>query len=151
MVIAVEPRVGYEKIRLGMSRREALSCLGQPASIETSSDGDESWQYDDVQLSFLAEEDFKLSSITFFSPKYSLQGHQLVGRSVAELKLETSLGRLPKSRTRETMECLQAGTLEIPAMDCTLWIEDMNVTNFTIYPAYSDDGEEVTWPTKPAA
>ncbi|MEL6339067.1 MAG: hypothetical protein AAFP04_09795 [Myxococcota bacterium] len=133
-----------------MTRAEVAERLGDPGGIDCQSNesGDEDWRYTrlSLSLSFADEDDLRLGAITFSSPRYLLAGHSLVGRSIAELKMEVSLQKLPPLSIDEHVDFLGATNFEIETFGCTVWARDFIVQNFTIYPRYDDSGETPIWP-----
>lgn len=94
----IKPKVGFNNVRLGMTRKEVLALLGKPlsTSILKSSSKDNAeygyeWIYSEgVELVFFNEYDYLLSEITITSKEGRFREKELIGLSEEKLKHDFS-------------------------------------------------------------
>jgi len=146
----VHPLIGIGEIILGSTQSEIIEVIGEPDSTDIKEwpyiQKEESWHFHNMKLdlSFDSENKFRLSSITVFSRKATLDGFNLVGVSEKELT-----ERFPSIILDEDFE-ENGRNLIYPKKEISFWLVDNMVVNFTIFPEYDDTGEHVLWPNHTA-
>lgn len=136
------PKTGIDKIRLGMSKQEITTLLGQPISTESNPD-DDIWEFkNDIELSFQKDDDYLLSSIIASSPSALLTSKKVVGISEAEFfsnfpsfELDEDFGANGKSYWSDELQLMA-------------WLFEGEVFNVTIFPEYRDSDDAPIWPKK---
>lgn len=144
---------GFDKIKLGMSRKDIENILGEPDEIETHDypEGGQSitlsYHEDGFDLTFESENDYKLSYISVFSDKFSLDNQIKVGQTKKEV-----LQKLNKSDFSEP-EIEDVGGEEYPDNELAflkneninLWFSDEELDEIQFGPFWKDD-ETPVWP-----
>ena len=96
MYMQIKPKIGFDNVRLGTSRKEVLVILGEPSSKSTltslSKDKEEygyNWKYKGgIELSFFDDYDYLLSEISIKSEEALFREKKLIGLSEQDLKCE---------------------------------------------------------------
>lgn len=85
----IEIGVGIGEIKFGMTRDQVLAILGKPTEKEIEQDAEtgssfETWDYEEIGLAFTFDEilDWKLETISVFSPEIQLNGTGLIGKNI---------------------------------------------------------------------
>ncbi len=134
------PKVGVDSIRLGMSQGEVQVKLGIPASKESTAD-EEIWEFDNgLELSFQAEDNFRLSSITVLAGSAVLDSKPIIGISESELESIFPEFRLDED-FKQDGKSYYADELQIMA-----WVFDGEVFNLVVFPEYDETSELPVWP-----
>ncbi len=147
------PFVGFDQIRLGQTLGQTELLLGKPSEINKEIFRDESldmiMKYHDlgVDLTFSADDDFLLGSITFLSRNYLLKGISLIGLPEDEfLRMGSAL--YPDLQIDDHLTELNAKDYISDSNGLTFWIQDGIVESISIFPDYEDDDDTPIWPSK---
>lgn len=149
MNIEIQPFVGFGQIQFGQTIEQVKSLLGEPTNStrEKHEDGtdDISLLYgkQGVELSFMSEDDFRLGLITCYAPTYTLDGTAYTGLSEEDFKKTASFDDL-----KQDDEFAEPDTKDytVESKGLSFWIQDGFVESITLFPEYSEDGEEIVWP-----
>jgi hypothetical protein len=134
------PKVGINNIKLGMNQKDVQALLGQPTAKEKT-DEEEIWEFEDeLELSFQAEDNFRLSSITIMSDTAVLDSRQIIGITESELESIFPEFRLDEDFNKDG-KSYYADELQIMA-----WVFDGEVFNVVIFPEYDENTELPMWP-----
>ena len=134
------PKVGVDSIKLGMKQREVQAILGAPAAIEKIDD-EELWEFDSgLELSFLADNSFRLSSISVMADSVLLDAKPIIGIAESELAQVFPAFR-PDEDYKKDGKSYYADAWEIMA-----WVFDGEVFNLVIFPEYDEQTEQPIWP-----
>ena len=136
------PKIGIEKIRLGMSKQAITKLLGQPISTESNPE-DDIWEFkNDIELSFQKDDNYLLSSIIVSNPSALLKSKKIIGISEAEFfsnfptfELDEDFGENGKSYWSDELQLMA-------------WLFEVEVFNVTIFPKYRDSDDTPIWPKK---
>lgn len=135
------PKIGIDKIRLGMSKQDITKLLGQPVSTESNPD-DDIWEFkNDIELSFQKDDNYLLSSIIISNPSTLLESKKIIGINEAEFfssfttfELDEDFGENGKSYWSDEFQLMA-------------WLFEGEVFNVTIFPEYTDNDTPI-WPKK---
>lgn len=134
------PKIGLDNIKLGMSRSDAQSKLGAPASKENQAE-EEIWEYESgIELSFQEEDENRLSSITVFAESALLDSKPIIGITEAELQSIFPSFQLDED-FKQDGKSYYADDLQIMA-----WVFEGEVFNVIIFPEYDEETELPIWP-----
>ncbi|MBT1064530.1 DUF3192 domain-containing protein [Bowmanella sp. Y26] len=143
----IEPKIGIDKIKLGMSMDQVRTLLGDPDNIEIfipienqPEDRSFNWFYGDTEYSFDSEDQFLLSSIQSSSSELLLNKKPIIGISAKEL-----LSRFPSVELDDEFE-FDIDEYRHSELQLSFWVKDGTVYLVTIYPEYNKKGTEVIWP-----
>lgn len=98
-----------------------------------------------VDLTFSADDEFLLGSITFFSKDFLLKGISLIGLPEAEF-LRKGTNIYPDLRLDDDFIDQNAKDYISISNGLTFWIQDGVVENISIFPDYEDDNDTPIWP-----
>lgn len=134
------PKTGIDNIKLGISRNDAQSKLGKPASKEQQGE-EEIWEYESgIELSFQAEDEYRLSSITVFAESALLDSKPIIG--ITEEELESIFPSFQMDEDfKQDGKSFYADDLQIMA-----WVFEGEVFNIIIFPEYDEESELPIWP-----
>ena len=80
------PKIGVDNIKLGMKQKDVKALLGAPTNIEKVEEED-IWEFENgLELSFQAEDSYRLSSITVMADSALLDSKPIVGISESDLE-----------------------------------------------------------------
>ncbi|MEN0039294.1 MAG: hypothetical protein AAGC78_19610 [Cellvibrio sp.] len=134
------PKVGVDKIKLGMNQKDAQAISGAPANKEKAEE-EEIWEFDSgLELSFQAEDNYRLSSITVMDPTALLDSKPIIGITESELESIFPEFRLDED-FKQDGKSYYADSLQIMA-----WVFDGEVFNVVIFPEYDENTELPIWP-----
>ncbi len=143
----IAPKIGVDKIKLGMSMDQVRALLGDPDNIETFIPIEKqpecrsiNWFYGDTEYSFDSEDRFLLSSIQSSCSNLILNNLPLIGISTKELQT-----RFPSAELDEEFE-FDIDEYRHSELQLSFWVKDDTVYMVTIYPEYNKEGTEVIWP-----
>ena len=96
MYMQIKPKIGFDNVRLGTSRKEVLVTLGEPSSkcilTSLSKDKEEygyNWKYKGgIELLFFDDYDYLLSEIHIKSEEALFREKKLIGLSEQDFKCE---------------------------------------------------------------
>lgn len=148
----VEPFVGFGPIVFGMKRREVLAAMGVPESKERTSFPDGStnvnWEYSQagVELSFSSEYGYRLGTITFTRPEFTLRGVKVVGIAETALVRKVEQGVLPAFVLTDRYPFMSATNYDFDEEGLNLWCNDGVVENLTLFVRYDPSGRWPQWP-----
>lgn len=141
------PKIGIDKIKLGMSMNQVRSILGDPDNIETfipieerPEDRTIDWFYGDIEYSFNSEDEFLLGSIQCSCSKLTLNNLSIIGMSAKELKI-----RFPTAKLDDEFD-FDIDEYRHPELQLSFWVKDNIVYLVTVYPEYNKEGTKVIWP-----
>ena len=134
------PKKGVDNIKLGMSKKDAQALLGAPASIEKIEE-EEIWEFESgLELSFQAEDSYRLSSITVMADSALLNSKPIIGITESELENIFPAFSLDEDFKKDGKSYF-ADELQIMA-----WVFDGEVFNVVIFPEYDEHTELPIWP-----
>jgi len=134
------PKVGVDSIKLGMSKKDVQTRLGAPANIEKVEE-EEIWEFESgLELSFQAEDNYRLSSITVMAESALLDSKSIIGITESELESFFPGFRLDEDFNKDG-KSYYADELQIMA-----WVFDGEVFNIVIFPEYDEHTELPIWP-----
>ncbi len=148
-----KPFYGVDPFVLGRRREQIQAVAGAPDAISAASYLDdvaqESWRYQNagVELDFLADEDWRLASITIESPDISINGTCFVG--LAALQLIEAAAAAGIADLVQTADFDGDGTsYESDDFGLMIWVANGVVVNLTLFPKYDEVGDKPVWPDK---
>jgi hypothetical protein len=134
------PKVGVDNIKLGMNQNDVQAILGAPASIEKIEE-EEIWEFESgLELSFQAEDSYRLSSITVMAESALLDSKPIIGITESELESIFPGFHLDEDFKKDG-KSYYADDLQIMA-----WVFDKEVFNVVIFPEYDESSELPIWP-----
>lgn len=134
------PKVGVDNIKLGMNKKDVQAILGAAATIEKVEE-EEIWEFESgLELSFQAEDNYRLSSITVMAESALLDSKSLIGITESELESFFPGFRLDEDFNKDG-KSYYADELQIMA-----WVFDGEVFNVVIFPEYDEHTELPIWP-----
>lgn len=134
------PKTGVDNIKLGMSQGEVQNRLGAPAEKEKM-EGEDIWEFEGgLELSFQAEDNYRLSSITVMADSALLDSKPIIGITESELESIFPAFRLDEDFKKDG-KSYYADELQIMA-----WVFDGEVFNVVIFPEYDESTELPIWP-----
>lgn len=134
------PKIGVDNITLGMSKKDVQAQLGEPASIDKLAE-EEIWEFDSgLELSFQAEDAYRLSSITVMADSAMLDSKPIIGINESELENIFPAFSLDEDFKKDGKSYF-ADELQIMA-----WVFDGEVFNVVIFPEYDEHTELPIWP-----
>jgi len=145
------PFVGFADIKFGMSEDEVVSILGPAAQRETEQFDDGSnditlrYAKPGVDLTFYSEDDFRLGTITFFTPNYKVLGNAIIGEDEAVFVGNASNRGFDDLTLEDDFEDLDSKDYFSEKYGISFWVCEGKVDSITIFPEYGDD-DEVIWP-----
>jgi len=128
----IKPLIGLNDILFGMSRDSIKNLLGEPKSTRgfsplADNDKAEIWLYSNgIELYFLTDENYLLSTITVESNVSKLDNFDCIGVSEKELKL-----KYPQIETSDNFEDFGKDYL-LPNKEISFWVVDGRVRSLTI-------------------
>jgi len=128
----IKPLIGLNDILFGMSRDSIKNLLGEPKSTRgfsplADNDKAEIWLYSNgIELYFLTDENYLLSTITVESNVSKLDNFDCIGVSEKELKL-----KYPQIETSDNFEDFGKDYL-LPNKEISFWVVDGRVRGLTI-------------------
>lgn len=134
------PKVGVDNIKLGMNKKDVQALLGAPANIEKIEE-EEIWEFESgLELSFQAEDSYRLSSITVMADSALLDSQSIIG--ITESALENIFPSFSLDEDfKKDGKSYFADELQIMA-----WVFDGEVFNVVIFPEYDEHTELPIWP-----
>lgn len=134
------PKIGVDNIKLGMNQKDVQAITGVPSNIEKIED-EEIWEFEGgLELSFQAEDSYRLSSITVMADSALLDSKPIIGITESELEAIFPAFRLDEDFKKDG-KSYYADELQIMA-----WVFDGEVFNVVIFPEYDEDSELPIWP-----
>ena len=134
------PKIGVDNIKLGMSQKDVQAILGVPANKDKIEE-EEIWEFESgLELSFQAEDGYRLSSITVMADSALLDSKLIIGITESELESIFPAFRLDEDFNKDG-KSYYADELQIMA-----WVFDEEVFNVVIFPEYDEDSELPIWP-----
>lgn len=134
------PKIGVDNIKLGMNQKEVQALMGAPASKE-SHEEEEIWEFETgLELSFQAEDNYRLGSITVMADAALLDSKSIIGLSESELESFFPVFRLDEDFNTDG-KSYYADELQIMA-----WVFDGEVFNIVVFPEFDENTETPIWP-----
>jgi len=134
------PKVGVDNIKLGISQKDVMAILGEPENKEKV-DEEEIWEFETgLELSFQAEDGYRLSSITVIAESALLDAKPIVGITESELEAIFPAFRLDED-FKQDGKSYYADELQIMA-----WVFDGEVFNIVVFPEFDESSESPIWP-----
>lgn len=152
MKTEIIPHVGFDKVKLGQSLGQIEKLLGKPNErnknyYKEDSSNEVILKYHQVgaNLVFSSDDNFRLSSITFYSKVFTLNGESLIGLNQSELilKFKTLFHDL---KLDDDFEELNVKDYSIDSIGISFWLDNGIVESVTLFPKYQDDNETIIWP-----
>ena len=146
------PFVGFADVKFGQTKEEVQATLGEPTDIweEEIVEGyithEHAYVDVGVQLSFSADDDFRLGTISFMTQEYLFQGQALIGLS--EVGLLAAMGKtdVKDFQLDDDFPEDDAKDFLADSIGLSCWLEMDEVISVSLFPAYTEDGETVIWP-----
>jgi hypothetical protein len=152
--IIIQPFTGVGEAILGASEEKILAVLGKPTIIKEEYYGQEKteenlsriYEYEALQLelSFSADDDFRLSTITVYSTNASIDGITLIGLQEDQFIMEAM--KLGHGKPLIDDDWRDYKDYVIDSLGLSFWISGDIVDNVTIFPQYDDTGNIPIWP-----
>ncbi len=159
MDFQINPGVGFDQIKFGMTREQVLEILGNPSEIREdenySGDPKETedlttvFDYDDLGVSFSFDkiEDYRLVEIDFDSPDFSL-GPIHVGNLIDSVFSDAEVMKLGEAEEdylddEDNPDNLKSFTFF--DTNVTVWFEKDILTTIQLGPFWKDD-DTIDWP-----
>ncbi len=150
----IKPFVGIGKAILGSTEDEIKKSFGEPTSIKDEYYGQEEleenldriyiYENHKLELTFSAEDDFRLSTITVSSPDSLLFGAKLIGlEEEVFIKNADSLG-YGKPELDDDWEEYKDYNLD--SIGLSFWVSGGIVENIAIFPEFDESGDKIIWP-----
>lgn len=146
----VEPFVGADGLRLGMSRAEVEALAGPPDEVWLASEDPgerrESWEYvtRGWSLDFDEEDGWRLADIDLYRPQVG--DLQLYGLTEEEMLAAWAEAGLPELREDRKLRDIDTGIFECEALQLTLWTDEGHFDYLTVGPRWSEDRQTILWP-----
>lgn len=137
--------IGLDQVKFGMDRKSVLQILGEPTEKELFSysedeeDLTEVWHYDDQELSLSFDEadDWKLIMIAGSDSSFTLNGNEVVGKSLEEVaEIIKELGHVD-FEIEEVSDNDKVIKLEEESLN--IWFDDNEASELQWGPKWSDD------------
>jgi len=150
MNIEIQPFVGFGQIKFGMTLEQVKNLMGEPTgnTKEKHEDGTEdiSLLYGEqgVELSFMSEDDFRLGLITCYAPTYTLDDISYTGLSEEDFK---NTAKFTDLKQDEEFAEPDSKDYTVDSKGLSFWVQDGFVESITLFPEYTEDGEEIVWPS----
>ena len=148
----IKPHIGFKNIKFGFTVDQVIEILGEPNSEDTSNfeDGssDVAMVYNElgVTLVYSSEDDFKLSSVTFYTADATLKGEHFIGKSEDYLLENAKEKGIDDIVLDDDFEELEAKDYASEKLGLTFWVQQGVLDSITIFPEYDSQGEEIIWP-----
>lgn len=150
------PGTGLDNLRFGLGRDQVKAVLGEPDEIEQFEDEEseevinEAWHYDEVELSlsFDAEEDWKLSTISVSNDQFTLNGTVIVGmlqEDLTKILDDQEMNYEIEEWNNESDEDIQI-VVSAPERSINFWFTEGKVSEVQWGPLYTADDETI-WPS----
>lgn len=146
------PFVGFANIKFGLSENEITEKLGPATHRETedfedgSNDVTLKYKKIGVDFTFYSEDDFRLGTITFFTPDYKILGHSLIGEDEAVFTANAAIRGFEDLTLEDDFEDLDSKDYFSEKYGASFWIYEGLVDSITIFPKYGED-DEIVWPS----
>jgi hypothetical protein len=148
----IKPHFGFGRVKFGLSEKEVTKMLGKPSiresELELGEPEDITMEYEahGVDLTFSADDDFKLGAMTFYGNSHELFGMNFIG--IGETKLlkyakQTGIHDLVLDEDSE--EPLDKNYTS-DAFCLLFWIQEGIVDSISILPEYAENGNDIIWP-----
>jgi len=135
------PKIGVDKIRLGMNKTQIKDVLGEPDEIENELN-DQCWLYEQgLELSFKKDDLHLLGLVTVTSTSAQLDSEYIIGLNEVEL-IECFPYLVLEHDFEENGKDYVSAEKEL-----SVWVSDGIVVNVTIFPEYEETGEIPLWPS----
>ncbi|WP_196884989.1 hypothetical protein [Aureivirga sp. CE67] len=152
----IEIGQGLGLIKFGFLKNEIKLLLGEPSNVdlemhsEDGGDASETWDYDNIGVSFTfdEEEDWKLETITVFSDFFQLKKRILIGKSkeeVAKIIAQLELGEIEYEDYSED-ESLKRELFDLTNGNMMFWFTNDVLTEIQFGVLWRDE-EVPLWPT----
>ncbi len=148
----IKPHVGFKNIKFGQSTAQVIEVLGEPSSEDTSNfeDGssDIAMVYNELGLTlvFSSEDEFRLSSVTFYTSDATLAGEHYIGKSEEYLLKTAKEKGIDDIFLDDDFEELEAKDYASEKLGLAFWVQQGILDSITIFPEYDAQGEEIIWP-----
>lgn len=150
------PFVGIGKAILGSSEEDIKIMFGVPTTIneefygqeEIEENLDRTYVYANsgLEFSFQGEDEFRLSTITVYSPEATVFGSKLIDlEEDTFLKVANGLG-YGKPQIGDDWEDYK--DFDLDSVGLSFWVSEGVVENITIYPENDQSGNTIIWPNK---
>src|SRR5690606_6757871 len=152
ITMEILPHIGFKNIKFGFSKTQVVDILGEPNIEETSNfeDGssDISMVYNELGLTlvFSSEDDFRLSSVTFYTSEATLNGESFIGKNEEFLFENAKAKSIDELFLDEEFEDLNAKDYSSEKLGLAFWVQQGILDSITIFPEYDEKGEEIIWP-----
>ncbi len=141
----IEPRVGLDQVKFGLSRDGLKEILGEPGQViahdHEGGTSTEAWYYWDkgVSFHFDTESEWRLVLIETSSPEAMLKGSKVIGQS------RKDLCRLMRRKRVEWDED-ETGLIYCPAWDMNVWFKDDLVESLQWEVRIDEETDKYLWP-----
>lgn len=148
----IQPHIGFNDIKFGLTKAQIIENLGEPDGEETSNfeDGssDLSMVYNELGITLVlsSEDDFKLSSITFYTSDATLSGEKFIGKNEDFLLENAESKGISDLMLDDDFEDLEVKDYASDKLGLAFWVQKGLVDSITIFPEYDEEGEEIIWP-----
>ncbi|WP_196895957.1 hypothetical protein [Aureivirga marina] len=148
---------GVGIIKFGFLKNEIKLLLGEPSHkeleehSEDGGDATETWDYDEIGISFTfdEEEDWKLETITVYSDFFQIQGRTFIGKSkeeVAKLIAQLELGEV-EYEDFSSEELPNHELFDVDESNMFFWFTNDELTEIQLGVQWQDE-EIPIWPSK---
>jgi len=149
--ITITPHVGFEKIKLGFSKKQVEDIMGKPddTSEQDFEDGIKEliYEYEElfVDLSFTSEDEYRLGAITFYLEETVVLGKKFIGISEDDFHSTIEALKIEDLELIDVFEDLDAKDYFSESLGIAFWVQEGVVDSITMYPKLDDDDKPV-WP-----
>lgn len=147
----IKPGRGLGAIKFGMKREEVLELIGEPDHKEITRYSDESesecdsWEYHALRLdlSFEADEDWRLTILSVSSEDYTLDGTSMIGLELDDVLEELDVQKIEDYEIEDAEE---GQLLSVDHLSLNFWLTDDVLQEIQWSVLYNDD-DTVQWPS----
>lgn len=149
------PRIGFDKIKFGMSIDEVISIFGKPELVEedkyTNNPDDlykTLWYFSNT-LSFIfnKEDNFRLGTISSFSTSHTLFGKKLIGLNLNSILTTSTLSsEAPKVESWKNEDHEELKCLDYDRLGLIFWFKENILFKIECSYLFDDDNETILWP-----
>lgn len=148
----IKPHIGYGNIKFGMSEQEVIKLLGRPTHravlTEEGEPEDVTLEYENhgVDLSFTADDAYRLGAITFYHTYYLLNGIEFIDMSEADLLREAPKAGIHDLELDFNEDETYGKNYASDELGLLFWVLEGVVDSVSILPQYADNEEDIIWP-----
>ena len=149
----IEPLIGIQGLKLGITRNEVQQILGSPEKCsikkyEQDNSTDEKWEYleSGLELTFYSDDNWLLGTISITSKEATLKGFNIIGLSEEDLLATLQKIDIMPTILKDDFSFIDSRDYVCDKYCLSFWVQDGVVSDVTIYPEYDKSGNVPLWP-----